>query len=367
MLKKIYTSILLIIFGNSLISQVSIVNSMFNAYNVSTEALLMANLMNADGEREVYLEAKLYNGLNQPILDVTSSSFVLKNGVSNTAQLGIRVNSVNYSNGNDAQYIKTTHQLPSGKFRYCLFIKATSGIEGDDLCEEFENETTSFLFLTNPQDQDTIETKTPILLWNHSDPFTLLQQGEMYRMVVVELKEGQSADAGINSNSPLFMANFLLRHDVQYPFDAKVLEEGKHYGWQVQKIINNVITNKTESWEFIVKPSVEEKYNKYVELKPNGNSGTYIAKGNKIFFVFNEEYYSTSKKLNISIRPENEAQINGVKVKEDIKETVEINSKEVGHNQYEIDLDQLNLKKGYHYMTVKNEKGQIYQLKFYVQ
>lgn len=366
MLKKSLIIIFSVLISTNLFSQINILNSMFNAFNVSEDALLYANIMNTGDQQEVHLEAKLFNGLNQPVLTVRSISFNLKNGLTNTAQLSLKSNSTEYTSSNDAQYIKTMHQLPSGKFRYCLFVVPTINNEGADLCEEFENEANTFLFLINPPDKDTIESKNPILLWNHSDPFSLLKQGEMYRLILVEQKNDQSADAAINVNSPILKLDFLTKHDVQYPFDGYKLENGKKYGWQVQKIINNIVVNKTEAWEFIIKPEVETLYNKYVELSSGINPSTYIAAGNKIFFTFKEEYYTSSNNLKITITPENKTALKNVKAKEDLSVNQKMNSKEVGDNKYEIDLNQLGIETGYYYLNITNEKGKSYQLKFYV-
>lgn len=368
MLKRAFAGFILFIVCNNLLSQINVVNTMFNAFNVTPNALIYANIMNMGEETEVFAEASLYNSQNQVINHVISSSFTLRKGINNTAQFGISVKSSEYSNGNDAQFIKTNHQLPSGKFKYCITIKSVSNsIEGDELCDEFENESNSFLFLTSPFDKDTIESNTPLLIWNHSDPFTLMQQGETYRMLVVELKNDQTADAGVNINSPILQNNFLTRHDIQYPFDAPKLESGKRYGWQVQKIINNIIVNKTEAWEFVLKPENKENYDKYIELKPNYGSGIYEIHGSKLYFTFNQEYYSHSNQLSVSIIPENQNPLNNPKLKED-KSTgsPKINYKTLGDNKYEIDLNALKINEGYYYLNIIDEKKQEFKLKFHV-
>lgn len=348
-------------------AQVNIVNTLFNAYNVTPEAMCMANLTNTGGDADVFLEARITNGSNQAVLTVQTALFKLKTGLTNTSQAGLKLSSIVYGGSNDAEYMRTMHQLPSGKYRYCLIVRGTGSIEGDEYCDEFENETTSFLFLVNPPDKDTIETPNPILLWNHSEPFSLLHQGEMYRMVIVELNKDQGAESGINVNSPKYMANFLTRHDVIYPFDATKLEPGKRYGWQVQKVINGVITNKTEAWEFVMKPDRSSSYNKYVEVGPAENSQVYVAEGRKLFFVFNEAYYSAGKTLKASIVNDQGSPVKNVKAKEDTKEGAKVNVKENGHNRYEIDLDELGLETGFYSLLIANEKGQSSKLKFYVQ
>ncbi|MBI3518034.1 MAG: hypothetical protein HY062_01585 [Bacteroidetes bacterium] len=358
--------IFLLFFAPHLKAQVNIVNSLFNAYNVSSDALLFSNIMNLGEEEDVYLEATLFNGLNMPVLHVLSSPFKLKKGLNNTAQMGIAVKSSEYTTGNDAQYIKTAHQLPSGKFRYCLVVKSTSGaIEGDDLCEEFENEATSFLFLVSPSDKDTIENKNPILIWNHSDPFTLLQQGEMYRLILVELKDDQSADAGINVNSPVLMSNFLTRHDIQYPFDAPALKEGNRYGWQVQKIINNVVVNKTEAWEFVMKPLPLDYSYKYIKLKESVDASFITIRSNTLYFRIDEVYNTVSLKLNIYDEKNHKIQ---PKVTNEIRsKTKGDNLKTIGYNAYELDLLDYNLSKGFYVLEVINQKNNKSYLKFYVE
>lgn len=346
-------------------AQVNIVNILFNAYNATPEAMCMANLMNTGSDVDVFLEARVMNSANQTVLTVQTATFRLKSGMTNTSQAGLKLSSTVYSGGHDAEYMRTMHQLPSGKYRYCLIVRGIGNIEGDEYCEELENETTSFLFLVNPADKDTIETPNPILLWSHSEPFNVLHQGEMYRMIVVELTKDQGAEAGINVNPPKYIASFLTRHDVIYPFDATKLEPGKRYGWQVQKLSNGVVTNKTEAWEFVIRSEKPSPGNKYVEVGPE-NSQVYVTEGRTLFFVFNEAYYSAGKDLKISIVNDRGEPVKNVKARVD-KEGQKINVKENGHNRYEISLDELGLETGFYTLLIANEKGQTSKLKFYVQ
>lgn len=348
-------------------AQVTILSAQFNAYNVTPDGMCLASLSNSGGEADVFLEARIMNGSNQPVLTVQTALFKLRSGLTNTSQAGLKLSSIVYGGSSDAEYMRTMHQLPSGKYRYCLYVRGTGTIEGDEYCDEFENESTSFLFLVNPPDKDTIETPNPLLLWNHSEPFSLLHQGEMYRMMIVELNKDQGAEAGINVNPPKYMANFLTRHDVIYPFDATRLEAGRRYGWQVQKVANGVITNKTEAWEFVMKPGKTASNNKYVEVGTGENSQVYVAEGRKLFFVFNEAYYSPGKALKVAIVNDRGEPLKNVKARDDKKEGQKINVKENGHNRYEIDLDELGLEAGFYSLLITNEKGQASKLKFYVQ
>ena len=72
-------------------------------------------------------------------------------------------------------------------------------------------------------------------------------------MVVSEIKKDQSTEEAISVNSPVMVKNYLKEHQVQYPYDAKELKEGKSYAWQVQKIGDGIVLNKSESWKFLRK------------------------------------------------------------------------------------------------------------------
>lgn len=105
--------------------------------------------------------------------------------------------------------------------------------------------------LLTPYDGDTIETKNPLLSWvilgdNHQDSRTF------YRFVLVELKDEQSAEAGIITNRPLIKMDRYPGTQLFYPYDAPVLKDGHRYGWQIQKVHNNVLVDKSEAWEFIL-------------------------------------------------------------------------------------------------------------------
>ena len=233
----------------------------------------------------------------------------------------------------------------------------------DEYCDEIESNFNQFLYLVYPADKDTIETSTPLLTWAHSEPFSILTQGEYYRMVVTEMKERQTAEEAVTVNSPIMMKNYLTAHSVQYPYDAKELQSGNHYAWQVQKIANGIITNKTEAWEFVVAtPSVIQDY-KYSSLQKQLDGGIYVANNNKVFFKFQEAYSSgkitckiyDSKRKEILPKLNNEGMLGN-----------SLNFKQNGYNRFEINLNDMEIKKGIYTLEVKNEKGELYLLRIQV-
>ncbi len=187
----------------------------------------------------------------------------------------------------------------------------------------------------------------------------------MYRLVLVELKNDQNADAGINVNAPVLMKNFLTRHDIQYPFDAPKLEEGKRYGWQVQKIINNTVVNKTEAWEFVMKPLPVDYNYKYLKLKEVIDASFVNVASNKIFFRIDDMYNITALKINIY--DDNNLKILPKVKNENEKKSTNDNLKSLGYNAYELNLLDYNLSKGYYIMEVINQKKNKSYLKFYVE
>ena len=123
--------------------------------------------------------------------------------------------------------------------------------------------------------------------------------------------------------------------------------------------------NKTEAWEFIVRAPLLQEEQRYVEISQGLNTNAYVVSNQKIFFTFREDYSTSAKNLAIKIIPENENAIKNIKAKTDM-EKGEVNMKQEGENKYVIDLNAYGIETGYYYLRITNEKGQVYQLKFFV-
>jgi len=345
-------------------SQTKIISSSFSSYNVSPESMCGINISNNSGDVSITIESKITNIQGAVLIKSSSNPLTIKNGVFNSLQLGLKIANTTYQSSSVSEFVRLYHQLPSGKYNYCVSIKLNDGSD-DELCEDIESENSSFLTLINPIDKDTIETPNPVLIWNHSESFNLLQQGEYYRLMLTEIKAEQNSESALNVNSPLLLQNFLSKHDVLYAFDAPKLNPGGRYAWQVQKVVNGVITNKTEAWEFVYSNKDSEKEKYYVEITPKLNTQPYLVKNNKIYFLFKEEYYSSSPKLKGSIIDDK-----GKSYKLLIQNDSEVKGKEIlksnGSNYYELLIDDLKLKKGYYTLQLLNEKNQEFLLKFYL-
>jgi hypothetical protein len=342
-------------------SQVKIISSSFSSFNVSPESMININLVNNNSEMRVMIEARISNGRGAELIKVSSGFLTLRKGTFNTSSLGINIISVNFQNTALSEYVKVYHQLPSGKYNYCVSLSTSeSGIE-DELCDEIESENSTYMTLINPSDKDTIENYNPVLIWNHTESFNVLNQGEFYRLLVTEISRDQNAESAINVNNPNYQLNFVTRHDLLYPFDAPKLENGKRYGWQVQKVVNGVITNKTEAWEFIIKNS-PDKHAGFVEITPKANLNPYKTVNNLINFQFKEEYSVNNNKLQIHIYDSKGEEI---KIGQEKSKNKSSNLTKLTSDRYRLDLNGVGLKEGYYMLKILNNKNQEFILNFY--
>jgi hypothetical protein len=356
---------------NTMHAQINILSANFTVYNVSPSTMCDINIMNASGsEINVIVESKLYNGNNEVLLHVKTNVVKLKAGLNAVLSANPGIALTEYSASKHAQYIKTSKTLPSGKFKFCCIVTTIDASEPlqDEYCDELESDNNNFLYLVSVPDKDEIETSFPVLIWNHSEPFNLLAANEFYRLVLVELNKDQSPDAAVTVNSPFYLKNFLTTHSIQYPVDARKLEPGKQYAWQVQKMGNGAIIDKTEAWQFSVKKEEKNLPNKYAVAKRVVDGGFYEVTDDKIYFKYDELY--TGNKMLCKIKNDKNEYVD-VKVKnENLKnsgtsgETGSLKSK--GQNYFEFDLQEYHLKKGFYMLEIINEKQEVSYLKFLI-
>jgi hypothetical protein len=345
-------------------AQVNILSASVNSFNVTPSSLCQVNVMNTQGDVQAMLEADLTSTDNTLLLKVTTGTFILKKGL-NSLGMNISVSSAQYGSNDVSTHIKTFHTLPSGKYHTCWTIKVLAhDAIGDQYCEDVESENTAFLFLVFPADHDTIDSPMPLLSWSHSDPFNIGSTGDYYRMVLVKLSPGQSAEAGVMSNTPMFMKNSLMTHEVQYPYDGKTLEVGERYGWQVQKISNEVIVNKTEAWDFVLRPPVDGRSVKYVVLKNKLDAGYYTSEDGKVYFRFDESY--TGGELKYKVYNAANKEIAPLAKNENKTLSKQPSFKTLGYNRFCLDMNGYGAKEGFYTLEVMNAKSEKSLLKIYV-
>lgn len=357
-----YVALTLFVLGNNN-AQISIVNAVLNEYNISTNSLSQVSINNTGGQSSIEIESFISNSTGEKLVLFSSQAVVLKSGMNVLGAHNTKTKSLIYSTSPQGNYIKNFHRLASGSYNYCVTIKILSGAEeGDEYCQTIESNNNDQLYLVSPSDKEVISTTTPLLMWMHTEAFNLLSPGDFFRLTLVELKKKQSADEGVVSNVPLFVSNYVTKHQVQYPFDAEKLERGKKYGWIVQKISNGNIVASTEAWEFSIADNKVNKNHMYVDLKKKLDGTLYKVSNDKIYFKYNERYQAKELNCNVYSDTREKMIITNTSNEQSDKEGAKL----VGYNSFELDLEPYDLKSGFYTLEVLDEKQQKYFLKFYI-
>lgn len=344
-------------------AQLTVINVNFNEYNISPSSLSQITISNGSGSGQVRIEGKLTNSANEVLLTTVSETIALSEGVSVFGPHNLKFSQFNYSGGPQGEYIKNMQRLPSGAYNYCVQVIPISGIEEtDEYCQSVDASMDEQLFLVNPYDEEVINTSTPILIWSHTEPFNLLAPGEFFRLKLVEVYNDQEGAEAMIVNTPIYYQNYVEKHQVQYPLDAKKLESGRHYAWQVEKVSNGNIIACTEVWEFSIEAKMKPEKIMYVELKTKLDGSIYIPQDDLIYFRYDERYQSSS--LNCKIYSDSRKEIFTEIENEQEKST---NAVSTGYNSYELDLKPYKLKKGYYTLEVMNEKGELFMIKFVIE
>ena len=220
------------------------------------------------------------------------------------------------------------------------------------------------IVLNFPEDGDTIYTYNPMLTWYLMGDILMNNSREFYRITVVELQNNQDAASGVLMNTPLVRMDHLTQFQILYPYDAPALQEGIRYGWQIHKIMNNVIVGSSEAWEFIigVPPVITPVYYK---MKLVQDGALCHADNGKFYFEIAEAY--NSEALIFKLFNEENTQINAQAKfnREDGELAQEINVKRTGFNQYELNFGSA-VPVGIYKLVVWDTKNRKYELSFKV-
>lgn len=228
--------------------QIVIVRKAYSGYNASIGAMFDISLFSSAPEQEIIVHSKLLNSDAITLIDASTAPFTINPGSHSLAELGAQIESQYYGASDLAEYIRSRHVLPDGVFVLCYTITSKNSESILlEVCDEIESEKLSELILVSPFDEAEIETKTPLLVWNHNEPFELLGESDFFNLTVAEVKDGQNAEVALQSNIHLLSIDHLLSHQIMYPIDAKELEEGKTYSWMVQKISRGKVVQRTEA------------------------------------------------------------------------------------------------------------------------
>lgn len=355
-MQKILLLISCMVFPLFMQAQISF-NFLPEVHGRTLEGLFMVKIANAQSDAKlVSLTISVSDAKSGKIVVVQSQPFQLRPGM-NALPAGVASGAaLRFSTNKSATSVRQSNYFPEGDYDYCFELTDVQkkSLIGDQ-CFNYSLLPFSPLMLMEPFDGDNICDKRPTLFWQ---PLMPAVPGVQYRLVLAEVKEGQSKVEALNYNLPVINQTGINSPMLFYPPTARTLDLGKRYTWQVMAYKNELLLANSEVWEFLVKCEDTVKL-----LPPGGfrriedlaRGNFYIATG-RVLFALNNMYNKADLSYTIRCITKPELKISKLpKVKI-----------ERGLNHVIMDLpDNRSFVDGYFYiLTVKVPGGQDKQLRF---
>lgn len=222
----------------------------------------------------------------------------------------------------------------------------------------------SSISLVLPFNGDTIDVKNPMLSWSYMGLTQTPNERSYYRLILTEETENQSAESAILLNQPILLMDQVPGTQLFYPFDAPELTEGKWYAWQVQKIQNQVLVDKSEAYHFYI-PLPPLPKHQFYKMKQHEDGQSYPVVDGMICFEFPENYRDESLRFFLYDPNGSPLQLSLEQgyPKNDMEQST--NLKRVGANYYVLNLGD-NASTGQYRLVIFDAKKSKYELKFEV-
>jgi hypothetical protein len=275
-----------------------------------------------------------------PVVMVITPRVTINPGLTNFPKSVFSNSSFRFSSGSYGAIANQTRGLPPGDYDFCFrFVPLDkSRFNEYETCFDGDIQPLAPLTLLNPADRDSICNKRPVLSWQPPLPFSAAMR---FRLLLTEKKTGEGV-ADLLMKTPLLLLDNISSTTINYPSANPELKEGKTYYWQVVAYDKGVIISKSEIWEFTVQCKELDKplpNDSYRELKLLVNGNYYIA-NRALKFSFNNNY--NIQKLHYTI-------VDIADGAKEIKHLPEVQLQR-GLNKIDIDLQDLGLKPGNHYL-----------------
>jgi hypothetical protein len=353
-----------LLIGVSLNAQVSIVSHQFTEWTASPSSMLSITAMNSEQNAiDVKLHATLSTTSGELVCEVFSTTLKLNSGVQSLRATSFE----KLTNGRStvSSGVKDQGILPFGDYSFCIEVLA-GGVEVlDQQCEQLSSDYTEFLNLISPSNGDSVVTQNPLLIWTHSGNFMDANEKAGYRLIVAEIKDGQTAESAVLLNNPVWIECCLRAHQSLYPVAAPKLMQGSSYAWQIQRLYNGQVVQTSETWMFYVPIPLKHQDLKYVNLKKGVNSDVFPV-FERLYFRFDEPYNGANLTYKIFNSSREEIVI-PVTVDSESNSIPEAGTKKIGFNTYELDILQYQLEPGYYTVEIFNDKAEKYELKIKIE
>lgn len=289
---------LILIFTESLYSQITIQLQEPPPFQFKVEHLWRANINNPGQAVNVYLFGTIERG-SRRLLDATTSVFLLPTGLKkvNARELS-PIDVEKYSNEVE-ETLNKTGTLQSGTYNICLYVMdANTKQPLGSFCNDFEILNLTQSELISPLDKETVRDIQPMFNWLPPVP---LPHGRniTYELTIVEILERQTAYYAMLSNPAWFNQSSIITTLYQYPLASRRFIPGNRYAWNVKTFIDGIPVSESETWEFtydVVTQNIEqtndnikkelkgavgidnhEQEVKYSKINPPLHQNTYLA------------------------------------------------------------------------------------------
>lgn len=336
--------------------------------NISPSAFQVNDLLNVDLNNpgsiiQCHFEISLLDENSNPAVWLKTDALDISNGSHSLNMMPVGINESQFGTNAAGNFILANGKIPYGSFTYA--INAFDGANSNVLSYHttIQSDVLVSPYLITPMDKEVIHELNPLLGYELNN---LLSDGggfvgdngqnsKYFELLLTKLDSGQTAEQGINTNTPLWVYAPLSGNQIIYPMDAPALERGGRYGWQIFHYVAGVIIDKSEAWEFTISTdTIEfEDWEQYARLSPLESPEHPCI--NTLRFIYPEDY--TQDSLQVIVFDEKERSIT---VGQEL-------IKNMGDNMYQIDLVPLHLMPSKKYrLKVTGSIGTSYFLRFSV-
>lgn len=322
------------------------------------ENIYKAGIANGGERQTVNLVINVTEATSGAVVTVRTAPFELLPGM-NTVPAGAVYNaSVVFGTGRIATVVSQSGFFPEGDYEYCFQLYEGTGHNSgliEEQCFSYNLQPFSAMQLIQPYEGDSLCDTRPTLSWQ---PIIPAINGVMYRLVLVEVKDGQQRAEAIRMNLAIINQRQIPLPMLLYPSLANQLEEGKRYAWQVAAYKDELLLAESEIWDFTVaceKAPAGPTPEAFRTLEDLAKGNFYIARG-QILFAFNNTYAESNLRYTIQCLTKDDQDIRKLP-------TVKVSR---GMNHIVIDLSgSSGFVDGYFYiMDVKLPSGEEKQLRF---
>lgn len=335
------------------------VNFMPEVQGRTLEGVLSAKLMNTEQRRNCYLVVRITLAGAGLIAEAKTPPFDVLPGM-NILPANAAYNAAwKFGSGKAAVIVKQSHQFPEGEYEYCFElyenVKGAPGGLIADQCFSHDLMPLSPLMLTEPYEGDQICEKRPPLFWQ---PLLPAIPGMEYRLLLVEVKQGQARAEALHYNMPIIRQTGIQGPMLLYPPLSRELAEGKKYAWQVTAVRHETVLARSEIWDFTVKcedSAAKRPVDSYRNIDDLAKGNFYIAEGRILFAIDN---YHATQALDYSI-------VSISQPDEKVRKLPKLDLK-AGRNHILLDLEPVKgMTDGHYYLlSVRLPSGETKQLRF---